>query len=92
MLTAENMPKGGWLEVPAGTEISEELYMEKLNELPMLTLWKSPYTGFQCPEQYDRRYDENGRLRGTYMTFIKSDGRFYYAGIQYRGECRYRLP
>lgn len=90
MYTKDNLPKT-WDEVPVGSEISEELYWEMLNMLPPLSLRHSPYRGFQSSEPHSHEVDDQGRVRSTHMTFVAVNGKFYYAGIQFGGECRWRL-
>ena len=90
MFTRETMPDT-WEEVPVGSEISEELYEDMLNLLPPIYLRKSPYPGFQSSEPYTHAEEANGKWRSKHMTFVRIGGRFYYAGIQFAGECEWRL-
>lgn len=82
MITCNNWPKR-WEEVPAWTEIDEEVYNHFLNVLPPLC-WNDSY--FQCSEPFDFAKDENGRFGGLYLTFDKRDGKFFYLGINFRGQ------
>lgn len=90
MITHDNWPER-WEDTPAGTEISEEVYWDMLNALPPVYLRKSPYCGFQLGEPHDHKQDANGKWRAQFLTFVKIDGRYYYAGINFGGECEWRL-
>ena len=90
MITMDTMPDT-WGDVPVGSEISEELYYDMLNLLPPIYLRKSPYPGFQCSEPYTHAEDDCGHWRSKHMTFVRVGDRFYYAGIQFAGECEWRL-
>ena len=90
MFTRENLPDT-WGKVPVGSEISEELYWDMLNMLPPISLRKSPYCGFQSSEPYTHAEDANGKWRSKHMTFVNIGEKFYYAGIQFAGECEWRL-
>ena len=90
MFTRETLPNT-WGEAPVGSEISEELYEDMLNMLPPISLRKSPYCGFQCSEPYTHAEDANGKWRSKHMTFVNIGDKFYYAGIQFAGECDWRL-
>lgn len=80
----------GWGNVSEGTEISEETYDRLLNVMPPISLSKSPYCGFQICEPYDYDFD-NGNLRALYLTFVNINDKYYYAGINFGGECKWRL-
>ena len=89
MFTRDTMPNT-WGEVPVGSEISEELYYDMFNLLPPIKLRKSHYPGFQCSEPYTHAEDDSGKWRSKHMTFVRIDGRFFYAGIHFAGECEWR--
>ena len=82
MITKENWPEA-WSQVPAWTEVSEEVYGHFFNVLPPRN-WTGSY--FQCSEPYshDEKYP-GGPLCGRYLTFVKKDGRCWYLGIQFAG-------
>lgn len=90
-ITRDTMPNT-WGEVPVGSEISDELYYDMLNMLPPIYLRKSPYPGFQCSEPYSHAEDANGKWRSKHMTFVTIGGRRFYAGIQFAGDCEWRMP
>ena len=54
MITCDNWPDN-WKNVPAGTEISEEVFDQMLNVMPPIYLRKLPYYGFQMGEPHDHR-------------------------------------
>lgn len=89
IITEENMPDS-WKTVLAGTEVSDEVYYQMLNVMRPIGLRKSQYCGFQVGEPYDHREDSNGKWRPRFMTFVKIGSRFYYAGINFGGECNWR--
>lgn len=90
MITCDNWPEH-WEDLPAGTEISEEIYDEMLNVMPPVGLRNSPYCGFQMGEAHDHREDANGKWRARFLTFVNIGKRFYYAGIYFGGECDWRM-
>lgn len=90
MISLDNFPES-WECLPAGTEISKEIYDQMLNVLPPISLRKSPYCGFQMGEPYDQREDANGKWRARFLTFVNIGKRFYYAGINFGGECNWRV-
>ena len=81
-ITIENWPEN-WSNVPAWTEVSEEVYEHFLNCLPPL-VWRGNY--FQCSEPYTHEPDKNSHWRGKYLTFTRKDGKCWYLGIQFRNE------
>lgn len=91
MMTRETLPKDGWCCVNPGTEISEEIYWDMLNMLPPLSLRNSPYCGFQTSEPYSHEEDSKGRWRSKHMTFVMVGDKYYYAGVQFAGDCEWRL-
>ena len=91
MYTKDTMPNTGG-DGPVGSEIDDELYYDMLNLLPPIYLRNSPYPGFQCSEPYTHAEDANGKWRSKHMTFVNIGGRHYYAGIQFAGECEWRMP
>lgn len=82
MITKDTWPES-WASVPAGTEVSEEVYDHFFNVLP-LAAWRGGY--FQSSEPYSHEPDSNGRFRAKYLTFTKRDGKYLYLGIQFYGE------
>ena len=91
ILKWEDMPENGWDGVPEGTEVSEEIYNNMLNLLPPINLRRSPYCGFQVSEPDSHCEDENGKWRSKHATFVNIGEKYYYAGVQFCGECRWRL-
>lgn len=81
MITKDNWPQK-WSEVPAWTEISEEVYEHFFNVLPLLE-WCGGY--FQPTEAYTSAQDDKGRWRNKYLTFTKIGKKFWYLGVQFRG-------
>ncbi len=90
-ITHDNWPKN-WRNVTPFTEVSEEIYNEMFDALPPIFLRRSPYRGFQMGEPQDHAPDENGRFRAQYLTFVNIGSRYYYAGVNFGGECKERLP
>ncbi len=90
IITKENWPER-WEDVPAGTEVSGEVYDQMLNVLPPISLRKSPYCGFQAGGLHSYREDEDGKMRPRFLTFVNVGGKFYYAGICFGGECDWRM-
>ena len=86
MITRDTLPES-WDKIPVGAEISKELYWDRLDIMPPIELRNSPYVGFQVGEPYDHRMDDNGRLRPVFSTYIAVDGRYFYAGEHFAGEC-----
>lgn len=88
MITWDNFPES-WKDVPAGTEISETIYKDMLNVMPPISIrgGNGFYAGFQMGEPHDHRTDSNGRFRARYLTFVSADGHYYYAGLNFGGEC-----
>lgn len=89
-ITHENWPKS-WRDVEPFTEVSEEVYEDMLDALPPIYLYSSPYCGFQMGEPHCTAADEHGRWRNQYLTFVHVGNRFYYAGINFGGECKHRM-
>ena len=90
MITHDNWPER-WENLPAGTEISEEIYDQMFNALPPISLRKSLYCGFQMGEPHDHQEDANGKWRARFLTFVNIGKKFYYAGINFGGECDWRM-
>lgn len=90
MITHDNWPER-WEDLPAGTEISGEIYDQMFNALPPISLRKSPYCGFQMGEPHDHMKDANGKWRARFLTFVNIDKKFFYAGINFDGECEWRV-
>lgn len=90
MITHDNWPER-WEDLPAGTEISGVIYDQMFNALPPISLRKSPYCGFQMGEPHDHREDANGKRWARFLTFVNIGERFYYAGINFGGECDWRM-
>ena len=90
MITHDNWPER-WENLPAGTEISEEIYDQMFNALPPISLRKSLYCGFQMGEPHNHAEDENGKWRAQFLTFVSVSGRYFYAGIHFGGECPLKL-
>ena len=70
-----------------GKEISLEQYEDMYNTLPPVPLNSSLFAnGFQSSEQYSYKTNpETGNDEPTYMTFVKADGKAYYAGDNFMG-------
>lgn len=70
-----------------GKEISLEQYEDMYNTLPPVPLKSSLFAnGFQSSEQYSYKTNpETGNDEPTYMTFVKADGKAYYAGDNFMG-------
>lgn len=70
-----------------GKEISLEQYEDIYNTLPPVPLMSSLFAnGFQSSEQYSYKTNpETGNDEPTYMTFVKADGKAYYAGDNFMG-------
>ena len=68
-------------------EISLEQYEDMYNTLPPVPLKSSLFAnGFQSSEQYSYKTNpETGNDEPTYMTFVKADGKAYYAGDNFMG-------
>lgn len=90
MITYDNWPER-WEDTLAGTEISKDIYDELFNALPPIRLRKSPYCGFQLGEPNDHREDKDGKWRARFLTFVDVGDKFYYAGINFFGECDWRM-
>lgn len=90
-ITRENWPEC-WRDVAPFTEVSEEIYNDMLDALPPIYLRRSPYCGFQMGEPQDHAQDENGNWRARYLTFVQASRRYYYAGLNFGGECVQRMP
>lgn len=72
-----------------GQEITEEVYNNFFNAMPPIHLsgGQGVTAGFQMNEPYCHREDtRTGAWRPMYMTFTKSDGRYFYQGINFTGE------
>ena len=90
MLTWDTM-LDSWDKVAPGTEIAEEIFDDMLDAVPPIPLRKSPYFGFQLGEAHDHMEDAGGKWRARYMTFVGVNGKYYYAGIHFGGECDWRM-
>lgn len=81
-----NTPAEEFKWIP-GTEISRKTYEDMYNSLPPISL--NNVVGFQSSEPYSCEFDKNeGRNRTTYMTFVKSGNRYFYAGNNFAHEVR----
>lgn len=90
MITHDNWPER-WEDVSPGTEVSEDVYQDMLNCLPPIYLRKSNLRGFQMGEPHHHAEDSNGKWRAQFLTFVSSGGRYFYAGINFGGECPLNL-
>jgi hypothetical protein len=90
-ITHDNWPER-WADVPAFTEVSKEVYNDMLDALPPVYLRHSPYCGFQMGEPQDHAEDETGKWRARFLTFVHVGRRYYYAGINFGGECIQCMP
>ena len=77
MITCNNWPKR-WEEVPAWTEIDEEVYNHFLNTLPP-AYWNR--TVLQAGEPWT--HDEHGAV---YITFVQVKGVWNFVGFFHAGE------
>ena len=81
-----NTPAEEFKWIP-GTEISRKTYEDMYNSLPPISL--NNVVGFQSSEPYSCEFDKNeGRNRTTYMTFVKSGNRYFYAGNNFAHEVK----
>ena len=90
MITHDNWPEH-WEDIPTGTEVSEEVYQDMFNVMPPIYLRRSPYCGFHMCEPHDHKEDANGKWRAQFLTFVNIGKRFFYAGINFVGECEWRM-
>lgn len=70
-------------------EIDEELYNYFMDVLPPMSLRTTQGfvdCGFQCSEPYDIVYDNEGNGHNTYSTFGKKNGKYYYMGLNVKGQ------
>ena len=79
MYTVEQWQKDHSFKADAGQEISEEIYEEMFNVMPIQRLKEAHgcTAGFRTTEPYTY---ENGKA--VYMAFGKRDGKYYYLGLQ----------
>lgn len=88
IIQENNWPEN-WSDVPPGTEIAAEVYEDLFNTLPPIFLRHGP--GFQMGEPHDHWEDAQGRFRPRFLTFVRIDGRCYYAGLHFAGECSWQI-
>lgn len=72
-----------------GQEITEDVYYDFLNVMPPISLrgGQGVTAGFQMGEPYCHRVDTRvGRSRPMFMTFTRSEGRYFYHGINFPAE------
>lgn len=70
-----------------GDRVDEEVYLHFLNVLPPLT---NKYSMLQVSEPYNHLIDEeDGKLKGTYTTFIKDDISWIYCGNCFKGKTKH---
>ena len=77
--TVEQWQKDHSFKAEAGQEISEEIYEEMFNVMPIQRLKEAHgcTAGFRTTEPYTY---ENGKA--VYMAFGKRNGKYYYLGLQ----------
>lgn len=90
-ITRDSWPEH-WENVLPFTEVSEDIYNDMYNALPPIILRNSPYCGFQMGEHQDHAEDETGKWRARFLTFVSIGKRYFFAGINFGGECRQRMP
>lgn len=89
-ITHDNWPEK-WREVPPFTEVSEEVYNDMFDALPPIFLRGALYRGYQMGEPQCHAEDEKGRWRPQFLTFVRIADRYYYAGINFGGECKRQM-
>lgn len=77
--TREDWAADRTFKAEAGQEITEEIYYEFLNVMPVQRLKDAQgcTAGFRTTEPYTHR---NGKA--LYMAFGKRNGKYYYLGVQ----------
>ncbi len=87
-ISYENLGDKSLTEVAErGDEVSQEIYDNMLNIMPPISLrgGQGYYAGFQVGEAYCHKEDKEGRFRPQFMTFVKSEDKCYYMGINFAG-------
>jgi hypothetical protein len=71
-----------------GDEVDEDVYNYFLNILPPFSLrgGQGYYAGFQVSEPDSDGIDVNGEMRALYSTFGAKNERYYYLGLNFKGE------
>lgn len=79
--TSEQWAKDRTFSAVAGQEITEEIYYEMFNVMPIQNLkyGHGCDAGFRTTEPYTHDYETGKPL---YMAFGKKDGKYYYLGLQ----------
>ena len=77
--TTKDWAKDGSFRAAAGQEVSEEVYNDMLNVMPVQRLKEAHgcAAGFRMTEPYTH---SNGKA--LYMAFGKRGGKYYYLGLQ----------
>ena len=77
--TSEQLAADRTFKAEAGQEITEEIYEEMFNVMPIQRLKEAHdcTAGFRTTEPYTHI---NGKA--VYMAFGKKDGKYYYLGLQ----------